>query len=165
MKLNNEQIAISLEVLAFFFVTLDLYGKERVERLSERMHREMQLEFNWIRKNFSFGRTRSLLDYVVIGALLYGAAILLTWFINHDLGKYGSEWMRLSIQHLNNFEVFLGKWMFLISAGCVVIYCGFFVSIFTTAAVGRWLLGRLKLEGVMLTVGTVMFVASKETLI
>ena len=34
MNVENELISVSLEIVAFFFVTVDLYGKERLDRLT-----------------------------------------------------------------------------------------------------------------------------------
>lgn len=89
MRLNHEIVTNALDAMAFLLVTVDLYGRENIERLNAQI-KEIKPDFNpleywrtpvrfWLRKSRTMARWRATAFYsfVAIGAacVIYGAAL------------------------------------------------------------------------------------------
>lgn len=157
--MSNEKLSILLETVSFFLVTLDLFGKERLGKLYEQLvsrlegmkkRRVAQPFLAYLHKNKMAGAIYSL-SLVVMGLVL-------------------SDWILMKMRYSLPNNVFANAFavagVIAFSATIVtlfVVLMPFFLENLLDLTLGSIvrLLDRYKLEGLMLTIGAVLFLASK----
>lgn len=157
--MKPEKIAVILETASFFLVTLDLFGKERLKSLYERLQlflsklKSQQFKIDvWILSN-----GKRALTFAVLSAVFAGISIwqLVKWIKDEDLIPE------------NTFYLAIGFFIFQITIGfgsiLIVNLIGFLINRFVSLTLGLLVkvLYRYHLEGIMLAVGTVLFLISK----
>jgi hypothetical protein len=163
--MSKEHVSILLEVISFFFVTTDLYGKERLENLNQ-IIAERRLTGKIYVKNF-----RLLFNLVLLIAFIY--IVYEDW----------SSWMKnlrvdlIDDRHFKEFDIidwlkYIGTAILIIigSLGVVVglIYISswvftaiFYTSTFILFFVLQVLLQIVSMKGLLIVVGSILFVISK----
>lgn len=160
--ISREQLSIILEVMSFFFVTTDLYGSERLERLRDRL-----IENKDTPSKDKLSRPAKI--FLVAGALggLY------------YLGKAPFMDLFHTITHNNYSHYSFLDWLLLFTVGVVliVLFVVFFSMIFMyLGAIAAapfsfvpnlmiWILQQIlkvvSLEGLLIGIGTCTFLLSK----
>jgi hypothetical protein len=161
MTAPYELISVSLEIIAFFFVTIDLYGKDRLKTADEKLTKAteflvtrcMQTLRIWSSakeddKNFPIvgtGLGTVFLSIPVIYFLVYAAARMFASVESQPL-------LSIAVGFLLFFFILSG-----IGATAFTI-----LFIFTAiVAFANWMLGRLKFSGLLLSAGAIMFLIAK----
>jgi hypothetical protein len=174
--MNKQEIAALLEVISFFFVGLDLYGKERLGKmqanileLSDKLYTRLTNanDFEWNKQRRSrFMKT----VYLITGAVEVGCII-------YNLIESGNPFKDFSFQFSQILWYLL--WSILIAAGLFLTF-GFImlpillgivaiivliiiaiqiVNIFLRILI--WAFRFYRIEGVFLFIGTLLFIVSK----
>jgi hypothetical protein len=151
-----EFISVCLEIVAFFCVTLDLYGKERLEALTERLVCVTGIVLRWFTRAYwqatDAGESSDTPIWKVGGimtAVLLPMYLLLFLFFWSIVVTNGNE------EAIRFFSVMMPL-MFLIFSTGPLLYILSALTLFAT-----WLLKRVKFSGVLLLVGTALFVGAK----
>ena len=175
--LDINRISIILEVISFFFVTLDLYGTERLVA-AEKRFREI---FEHARKEESALKTVSKYAVPVIRTFQNAGNDLLGKKYANQIGGTISTLMIIIglilvydwYPELNNagilgffFAVFLAMFVAIFMILLIIITLLIFSSIIFyilegSLIIAHLLLIRLHLSGILVTIGTVFFLASK----
>jgi hypothetical protein len=172
--MTAQRVAIMLEMVSFFFVTLDLYGEARLEKLDKTIKiyidriRQIpiaEILFRYLSAPFfQIGQiltNRSSFSYGPRGYIQYGILLLYLALIN-------------SIFKINTGSNIVDLFLLLLVAGIFVPFFLLTVSIVLVLVVfvielpfdilmnfSRFLLYRLNLNGSLVVIGTIMFVISK----
>jgi hypothetical protein len=189
MKLENdliELISVSLEIPAFFFVTTDLYGEERLERLTVRLlsvaksvfriiQRQimdiMSLAFSEVNKAYDalfkkFGLNSSSDDVVVpewVSAITMFFGSLFSYYIfmflftairNPD--SYPTGFFRYGLIIFTIIGLLLTAYL---AIGSAIIFLSLLLR--WVILLGLYLIRLMKLQGILLTIGTILFIISK----
>jgi hypothetical protein len=136
-----EHISLLLEVCAFFLVTIELYGERRLNEGALLIRTVLQR-----------GRTR-FAKYIEfwfgLGFVLFTILIVFGMFLP-DRPNYGG-WNAWSIILIG----LVGLFVLICSALAIVLL------VWSSAVFGTFLLARLRLRGIMLLVGALLFVVAK----
>lgn len=172
--MNKQELAALLEVISFFFVGLDLYGKERLGKmqnnileLSDRIYERLSNaeNFDWTHQR---GSKFMKIIYLITGAIELGVAIFI--LIKIDYSALSFEWTRvhvylfISILVMAAAFLFFGFIMFPILLAIIAILIITILSIRTVNLFLRFLSWAFKfyqIEGVFLFIGTILFIVSK----
>ncbi|WP_441260708.1 hypothetical protein AB7008_41595 [Bradyrhizobium sp. 521_C7_N1_3] len=156
-----EIISISLEVIAFFFVTTDLYGERNLQRATASLRDFAKTSSNrlaWIMREFLGGRE----DYpLLLPGLLY-VFIITPLLIALLYWVYADPRIDQQVSSSNLLWLILIS-MRVIGPLCVLAY-GVYSVIFTLIAwgtFGSWLLERVPFSGMLLGIGAVLFLLAK----
>ena len=180
MNVENELISVSLEIVAFFFVTVDLYGKERLDRLtvlllsvmesiSKKIQRLVERLIGGVIKKkeeivrkFGFEpepETHPLLGMVVTATV---SIPLLSWILLslfdtiRNPSSYPTGFFGFVLKAFTIVGLFLG------GLGLIVeTVNGLLLLLLGVMLVGLWLIRRMKFEGVLLSIGAILFVIAK----
>ena len=165
MGLSNGQWAILLEALSFFFVTLDLWGKQNLEKAHERIGGMSERFKKWaITIGFAnsklMSKTFSIFGFVI--GILFSVIFV----------RYAVYPLMFNSDHNIGFTT--AGIMFIIVALLIPIYLSgtthavsiLFVSIFerildAILSIFLWVLKKVKFEGVLLLIGAIAFLISK----
>ena len=153
--MNADRVAIILEAVSFFLVTLDLFGKERlndtyqsiITRLEKAKHTNFALTFS----KFFRAKHFCLLWFILVFAIVF---ILKVEVILYK-PKYNIVWNIV-------YGMFLvGIWAFIVLSP--ILFIGKLLDWFVHLTLGNLVkaLYRNKVEGVMITIGTILFLVSK----
>lgn len=160
--ISKEHLAVILEMISFFFVTTDLYGSERLERVRDRLIESKSDPSNE-------GLTLPAKIFIGVGAL--GAL--------YYFGGAAFPSIYRTIVHNNYSHYSTVDWILLFTVGIVLIalFVGIFSMIFLfigamasipfsfIADIMIWILQQLlkviSLEGLLLGIGTLLFLISK----
>jgi len=155
--MTKEQTSILLETVAFFLVTIDLYGKDRIKTFGELLQ-----ETNIIQAPIQ------LIYYILKRKIVWILILILefsilSWFYFDNIGLF-----RPYFAHIANGEPqhsAVSYYLFFIALG---FFCLNIALLFMVALVGNILLISIKpflklykTEGIMLTIGAVIFFAAK----
>jgi hypothetical protein len=144
-----ELASVLMEMVAFFFVTIDLYGEERLDTLNARI----ASFFNFILTRVRWWPKEQDRDRLAPGSTLGFLSRL-------ALAIAGFYIYRFSTKH--DFALvlnFIGLF-FLVPAGLLLPFdVGHLLSRFAL-----WLLRKLQLKGILLTVGALLFFIAKGIL-
>ena len=158
--MNVHRISILLEVISFFLVTLDLFGKERLGMLYRRiitnLNRIRQVEFErWSHKWL-------LSPFIFFGAILMTASLV--YIIYNFLPLFVAQFPHSMPFLIGCLIVVIAIYAYI--KLLVLIYVRLLYYILLLASVILNLLTRLfnryKLEGLMLTIGTILFIIGKS---
>ena len=150
-KEQLEHAAIILDVIAFFFVTIDLYGKERILHLSHRL-RNLNVIESPGKIIFSLWANKIFRTIAIVG--------LLSWI---SLSIYDES--KLKTEHFDAAysyyvaDVFVCLCLFLLLN---VLFVFFVVIIsYISLPIIKLIVRFFPIEGVMLTIGAILFLTSK----
>ena len=157
-----EQLAIILEGVSFFFVTLDLFGKERLERfhaaVENRIVNLKDVDFRDRFGRFFSPSTKEHDSDATYGVLFFIAVIPCIAFYTYTMWQGFGWWLWKPLLYGVGTGIlvsyFLGLLLFFIIIG--VEY-----ALDAILGIGIWILKRSKLEGVLLVLGTLLFLVSK----
>lgn len=167
MTAQSELLSVSLEILAFFFVTTDLYGKDRLEALGDTLSSTLK-RLAWLFRYDAGVPDREVGPLVWV----FGAAVtyvitpflwLITYFFFMTLLAYGepprSRHDDLSLAGL----LFWGLSSFSLGclAGWVTIRAALPFMALNLTMLAHWLLERARVSGVLLGSGTILFLIAK----
>lgn len=149
-----ELTSVLAECTAFFFVTIDLYGEERLRALNQRI--SWVLSSTLAKLRFSFSKDEPL----AIGSI--------NGFITHWMGLcFGLLfWLAKSppvpplLQPIMKFGHGMSLFFVITFALGLALDVLFFIP-----ALALWLITKLKFKGVLLTFGALLFVFAKGILI
>jgi hypothetical protein len=170
-----ELVSISLEVLAFFFVTVDLYGESRLDQLTVRLSSAMESSSVNIRRYIwdpfqtaysevsgAFGGkseapAEPIFAFIAIALslLFYIAFTFLFATVRnidyHPTGSFG---------YVTGFLAIVGL---VVCGGLAIGYGVMALLILLRGALlfGLFSIKRMKFQGILITVGTILFVVSK----
>jgi hypothetical protein len=174
MSINLEKISIILEMVSFFLVTIDLLGRKRIEILQHRFENRMaaikSVDLKGVATSQPFLAMDRMPGWVGKCAvfLLFQVSLivsLVVWVILMELIAHltGLEWIiilaipltGITAYYLTFFFRFLLRNVVYVMVGILeLIVDGLFTGILS-------LFNRLKLEGVMLIGGAMLFLLSK----
>ena len=156
-KVQIDQASIILESVAFFFVSIDLYGRHRIAKLENRLKGINIFLFisqlvDWLTPKIKF-KYKVLI--IMTGLVLWDFTLVANnykWTIHDNPGSMGY----LVAASLAFFSV-------LIMLLFIVVVCVLFIVILTSMAliVIKTFTKLFPIEGLMLTLGAALFLASK----
>jgi hypothetical protein len=172
--MNKQEIAALLEVISFFFVGLDLYGKERLGKMQNNILELSDRIYNRLlnAENFDWSQQRGSkfmkVIYIVAGSIELIGLLFILININYselsfkitDLPRY----LGLSLLFVALAFLTFGFIMFPILISIVAILVFMIVAIRTVNLLLRVLIWAFKfyqIEGVFLFIGTILFIISK----
>jgi len=155
-----ELISVLAETVAFFLVTIDLYGEERLAALHEKISTFLQRALGRVRvfahdpeEHFPLG---SPLWFSLRAAIVGGAYWV---YLHPEVTDSLSRWKWAQVLY-----AVIGRTLVV----CIVGLGPFWLLADATHLVPRfgiWLLRKAKLKGVLLSFGTVLFVFAKGILV
>jgi hypothetical protein len=156
--MKAEQTAIILEVVSFFLVTLDLYGRERIIQLGDRFHRFAEaIRGGDLRDKY---RQHAIKPMALIAVLVY--CLLLGYWVSNEaaLGS-GLDTVLTKMVSLGAVAILLIIIVIVLFFlfEMIVVVVEFFVD--RVLGVVMFMMVRLKLEGLFLIIGSIIFVVSK----
>jgi hypothetical protein len=172
--MNKQELAALLEVISFFFVGLDLYGKERLGKmqnnileLSDKIYERLSNaeNFDWTHQR---GSKFMKVIYLFAGTIELGGIVFL--LIKIDYSELNFEWSQFHVYLFTAVLLaavaflFFGFIMFPILIALVVILVALIVSIRMVNLFLKFLIWAFKfyqIEGVFLFIGTILFIVSK----
>lgn len=150
-------VSVITEVVAFFLVTIDLYGEERLAALND-----------WIARFLSrmlAGKWRKLIPEEEPDPIRYGSAAgfilrLICFAIVYPMSRWPVEGASPFLTPILLF----GRWMCVFFA--VVFAVGIVLDLIVfTSAFALWLVTKLRFKGILLTCGALLFIFAKGILI
>jgi hypothetical protein len=161
--MTKAHLATILEIISFFFVTTDLYGPERLAEVRERIIT--------IKRGKNGARAGGAADHFLVIIIFLGTLYFLYYF----LGDWGRSFFSSPHEPMNLFSRIL---LFVIAGFAVVlaiVMVGFVSFLFSVLIFGvtsaiiiyftlwgiRTLLRILSLKGLLLIIGTILFLISK----
>jgi|GEM_PF-3406063 len=161
--MTSERVSIILETISFFLVTLDLFGTERLNTL----HQQIRVRLNSIKPLNLQDRYADSMDKddksVIVGFLTQLLAFAL--IIGSLFYLYGIDWY-VSIPGSKIYRV--TAILIIIFIWALVFVANVYSAIGTLDKIVNFtlgnlvvIIGRFKLEGVMLLTGAVLFLISK----
>jgi hypothetical protein len=164
MSTNLERAAIVLETFSFFLVTIDLFGRERIETLHQRLKKSAstlrKLDLRAIvRPRFTLDVKENSSDatYAVIGLIVFPACVIVgEMMVWHTSGL----WVKIMIVPLLGV---LATYIIGVSIAGMVWLATVLLERVINGVFGiiLYLFNKMKLEGVMVLLGAVLFLASK----
>jgi len=142
--MTAHRYSIALEVVAFFFVTIDLYGRARLKRAQKRLERARGTLEEHARRAGKY-----------VGAALAGAGLIVALWMSAHLERYVDRaplWLMFAASVI---AYPLARY------GGVGIVRGGLAGGDAVAGGLVKLLGATRVEGVLLGVGTMLFLTSK----
>jgi hypothetical protein len=161
MAINPEKMAIILEIISFFLITIDLFGRTRIEKLQGRFEnslssfKDKDLKEIYY-KFYSLGKDN---DFLNAFTLILFISWIVCGYAAYSLTPDWTHW-RLLIPIVIVFFAGIAATFILIGLGSLivrlseVIIDGMFHLILL-------LFNKLKLEGAMLIIGAGIFLVSK----
>jgi hypothetical protein len=153
-----ELASVLTEIMAFFLVTIDLYGEERLAVL----HRRIASVFSSVVAHFRKTADPDLSPtFFVIAApflflFCYGFKLLLDRGNPFDPGTFGYV-----IMYICSAVMWVFVWVGLVISPLMVVL----LIVQGLSHVGLWLLRTVELRGILLTLGALLFVFSKSILV
>jgi hypothetical protein len=174
MKSKTELLSAMLEVISFFLVTIDLYGRERLDRLQNRfaVAVEVMQEARGLRiiERFDFNKhkiTKSLLNnfirVTVIGMFIaswWWLYIIVENFVDPYVGSYVSIFVASVVGIVGSFLITYYGIHYLFGLPLVI----WIVALIFLRSINALFI-KYKLEGIFLCVGAVLFLCSKALII
>ena len=157
-----EHISIIIEIVAFFFVTIDLYGKERLNNLRGRI--------NSINVTGVIAKSKYTLSRIVWVFLITAFLVLLSYYVT---ANYVSHFTHMPTSHeieilmRKRRMIFIFSWALMAAFFSTVNDLNKYLLSFTLAIMTFMLYVVKKvaylfpIEGTMLTIGTILFVTAK----
>ena len=153
--MNQNQILILLEILSYLFVTTDLYGSERLSKASDKI-------------KFVLEDSNSKLKPFLKKAVRILAIILTILFFVTELVEYFSNTSEISL-----LNIFISVVIFIVVSvfflpellrrfeiiSYILLAPLFALRLFLSIVI--FALKKLKLEGILLVVGTILFIIVK----
>jgi hypothetical protein len=156
--MTNEQLSITLEVVGFFLVTTDLYGEERLSRLSNRLDAAVSGAPGFMRR--AVGQYLLLFKpdrlSVIPSLTVLVFAVIDYIYIFAVTGAYLAHYVNLIVNVLIVLMSPIILMIVLMSGGWFLLLFGGLAIIF----VARQFV-RLRVSGWMLLVGSTLFIVSK----
>ena len=156
-KVQIDQASIVLESVAFFFVSIDLYGRHRIIKLENRLKGLNVFIFisqmvDWLTPKIKF-KYKVLI--IMLGLVLWDFSLVANnykWTIHDNPGSMGY----LVAASLAFFSM-------LIMLLFILVVCVLFIVVLTSVAliVIKTFTKLFPIEGLMLTLGAALFLASK----
>ncbi len=172
--MNNQQVAALLEIISFFFVGLDLYGKERLTKMQEGILNLSNSLYSKITnaENFEWNKNRNskFLRVVYVASGL----IEVVW-VTVNIGQLLPSEKELGDAHWTLY-VFIGFFsliaiviFFGVIMGAILVSTLLIVAVTIVSArllnyflrLIIWAFRLYKIEGVFLFIGTILFIVSK----
>lgn len=141
---QSHHLSILLEIIAFFMVTLDLYGRRHLRASS----RALEKVLAYLRQRFENGLST---------ALTIAALSLVFLFIANAIEPkplHDDGWSASEISFLAVAALAVLPWL---AAGVLFV-------VWSTTAAGLALVNKVQLRGVMLVIGALLFIISKAIL-
>lgn len=184
-----ENTSVLLEIVSFFCVTLDLYGKERLKALSKKFHQfanyvksislakpiwknirafigdEQQPVIDWrIWKNTNPFPYIDSWFFVITGLIFIPVIVIAAvpvWNFVTNLALLFENPLANFLFQLFLIFLILGllEWAALISFGAIILVLELLIDGVLFFSI--FLLERMKLEGLLLVIGTILFLTSK----
>ena len=161
MAINLEKMAIILEIISFFLITIDLFGRTRIEKLQGRFENSLSSfkDKNFIEifnKFLSLGRDNTYLNPV-------GITLITIWLVcGYATYSFTSDWTKwwLLIPIVIIFSAGIAATFLVIGLVSLIIRLSEVIidGIFDLILL---LFNKLKLEGAMLIIGAGIFLISK----
>jgi hypothetical protein len=165
-KLILERTSIILEIFAFCFVTVDLYGEERLKKLRDRINTyEIGDIRNKLRKRtFNLFKSKGL-GYLFFFCVMSCIVFLADYIVIHNKLSF---WQIFTLDKAPNG---LLGWVEFVCILCaygffywlIVVFSPYIVYLFflMLAWTIKQIIKRYPMEGIMLSVGAVLFLTSK----
>jgi hypothetical protein len=157
-NLITEQVAIFLEVISFFCVTTDLYGKKRLDKLEEKLRS-------------TINRTEQQKDPQILVEIV--GWVSLAVFLYFMQGQFVETYFSLKDEVVSDFSVATIITLILTVFILVIIICGIaFLWMLVTGVsfklvrvlalyMVNYLIRAVSFEGLLLAIGTILFLLSK----
>ena len=162
MTSRMELISVSVEIAAFFFVTVDLYGKHRLRAATKKLQGlgtsvasksgGLMRDFLGVRMDYPLGWPGIV--YVFVVTPLFYAIGYMVFF------SEGVRVLYLRGDALTNFLIVIGRSLSVFVVAGMSMYTVLFAFV-ALGTLGVYLLQRLHFSGFLLGIGTVLFVAAK----
>jgi hypothetical protein len=166
ITIKPERLAIILEAVSFFLVTIDLFGRDRIERLQQKVEARIgrvkdediqQRVDAWL--DLSSERVNRMRDFI-FSLLLISIVVA----IGYLLRIWGMSWVILGIFLAYGLSIGIGirkAANFSLSRLMHFFVKGSEKAFDWSFAVILYLFERLKLEGLMIIIGAILFATSK----
>ena len=157
-KENVEQVSIILELMAFFFVSIDLYGRHRLAKLENRLKGINVFLFishlvDWFTPKI---KLKYKIMILITGLLCWDYSLVANnykWTIHDDPG---------SMTYLIGASLAFLSIVIMLGFVGVVCFLGLIVLTSIALIVIKTFTKLFPIEGMMLTLGAALFIASKS---